>query len=80
MIRYLRDHFLAHATLPVERNVCREIGLDSHCMERLFGDDLNAPGGLRVCRIPEKRPRPIWGSDRRRITYKHAHGDEYGQS
>jgi sulfur relay (sulfurtransferase) DsrC/TusE family protein len=79
VIRYLRDHFLAHGTLPAECTACREISLDSRCMERLYGHDLNAHGGLQVCRIPEKRPGPIWRSDRRRITCKHAPGNESGQ-
>ena len=50
VLRYLRDHFLTHGTLPAERNVCRETGLDSHCMERLFGNDLKR--AWRIAGLP----------------------------
>jgi tRNA 2-thiouridine synthesizing protein E len=50
VLRYLRNHFLAHGTLPVERTVCRESGLDRHCIERLFGNDLKR--AWRIAGLP----------------------------
>jgi TusE/DsrC/DsvC family sulfur relay protein len=50
VIRHLRKHFLAHGTLPVERNICREVGLEQHCIEELFGNDLKR--AWRIAGLP----------------------------
>jgi tRNA 2-thiouridine synthesizing protein E len=50
VLRYLREHFLASGTLPVERNVCREVGLQEHCIEDLFGNDLKQ--AWRIAGLP----------------------------
>jgi tRNA 2-thiouridine synthesizing protein E len=50
VLRYLRQHFLAHGTLPVERNLCRELGLEQHCVEELFGNDLKR--AWRIAGLP----------------------------
>jgi tRNA 2-thiouridine synthesizing protein E len=50
VLNYLREHFLANGTLPVERNLCREIGLQQHCIEELFGNDLKR--AWRIAGLP----------------------------
>jgi tRNA 2-thiouridine synthesizing protein E len=50
VLHYLREHFLASGTLPVERNVCREVGLQDHCIEELFGNDLKR--AWRIAGLP----------------------------
>ena len=50
VLRYLREHFLANGTLPVERNLCREVGLEHHCIEELFGNDLKR--AWRIAGLP----------------------------
>ena len=50
VLRYLRDHFLNCRTLPVERTVCREIGMGPHCMEKLFDKDLKC--AWRIAGLP----------------------------
>jgi len=50
VLHYLRDHFLNCRTLPVERTVCREIGMDPHCMETLFDKDLKC--AWRIAGLP----------------------------
>ena len=42
IIDYLREHYLANATLPWEGNLCRELGLVDHCVHRHFGGPLEA--------------------------------------
>jgi len=36
VIRYLRDHYLRHGTLPVMAHVCRVTHQDRHCIQQLF--------------------------------------------
>jgi tRNA 2-thiouridine synthesizing protein E len=36
--------------LPVERTVCREIGMDPHCIETLFDKDLKC--AWRIAGLP----------------------------
>ena len=50
VLNYLRTHFLANGTLPVERSLCREIGLHQHCIEELFGNDLKR--AWRIAGLP----------------------------
>jgi len=37
VILYLREHYLAHGTLPVMRHVCRVSHLDRDAVRKLFG-------------------------------------------
>lgn len=50
VLDYLREHYLAARTLPVERTVCRELHLVEHCIEKLFGSDLRR--AWRVAGLP----------------------------
>lgn len=47
---YLREHYLAHGTIPWEGNLCRELDLAEHCVHRLFGGPLEA---WKVAGLPD---------------------------
>jgi TusE/DsrC/DsvC family sulfur relay protein len=50
VIDYLRDHYLAHGTIPWKTHVCRTLRLDEACIERLFGGPLEA---WKVAGLPD---------------------------
>ena len=49
VINYLREHYLAHGTLPVMSHVCRVSHLAPHCVTDLFHDSKEA---WRVAGLP----------------------------
>ena len=38
VIVYLRQHYLAHGSVPPAEEVCHATGLEEHCIRDLFGD------------------------------------------
>lgn len=50
VIDYLREHYLANATLPWEGNVCRELDLVEDCVHRLFSGPIEA---WKVAGLPD---------------------------
>lgn len=42
VVDYLREYFLANASLPREEEVCRELDLVGDCVRRLFGGPIEA--------------------------------------
>lgn len=40
VIRYLRDHYLKHHSLPPKKILCHELELNEGCIGELFGEDM----------------------------------------